>query len=85
MAIFLLNNKYISTLRWTKKVVKTYGKNLTIALQKKRNKFNEHKFMTKFDPNRIFQSRNKDVWKGYNTKPDWFWLFYKDYNKKLLV
>ena len=35
MAIFLLNNKYISTLRWTKKVVKTYGKKLTIALQKK--------------------------------------------------
>ena len=29
--------------------------------KKKRNKFNEHKFMTKFDPNRIFQSRNKDV------------------------
>lgn len=43
------------------------------------------KFKTKFDPNRIFQSRNKDVWKGYNTKPDWFWLFYKDYSKKLLV
>ena len=53
--------------------------------KKKRNKFNEHKFKTKFDPNRIFQSRNKDVWKGYNTKPDWFWLFYKDYSKKLLV
>ena len=44
-----------------KKKVKTYRKNLTIALQKKGISLMNKKFKTKFDPNRIFQSRNKDV------------------------